>query len=149
MLKACDAGVLSVSVVFQEGKRQGCDERLVAGAHPGDPLAVGAQLDGSGLEAVGVARDGVTHPQLDLPLADERRLGVRLADEAEYPLEALAGVRDEVLIADAEVPLGGAAPEGFGGGVPGVPEGRALGRAEADHVLPGVGVRLELLPRPG
>src|SRR5215211_4888301 len=137
-----------VTVVGEQWEGQGRDEGSVAGAHAGDPLVVRAQLDGAGLEAVGVARDGVADAELYLALARQGKLGGD-SHQPQDALEALAGVGHEVLIADAEVLLRGAAPEGFGGGVPGVPEGGALGGAEAGHVLTSVGVRLGLLLQPG
>src|SRR5829696_155053 len=134
-----------VAVVGEQGERQGGDERLVAGVHSGDPLAVDAQLDSAGLEAVGIAGDGVADAELDLALADQWWFGVPLADQVQYLLEAPSGDSDEVFVAQAQIPLRGAAPEDLGGGVPGVPEGGALRGAKTGHELLVVGVRLGLL----
>src|SRR5919199_4476092 len=98
------ACVLSISVMLQEGKRQCRDQCSVSAAHARDPLPIRAQLDGAGLEAVGVARDGVAHADPDLALARQGELCGH-AHEAEDAREALAGLGDEVLVAQTQVSI--------------------------------------------
>jgi hypothetical protein len=89
--------------VREKGEGQGGDECFVTGLHLLLPLAVLAQFDRAGVEAVWVARDGVAHAELDLAVAGERELDVLLSEEPEDVREALARIGDEVLVADPEV----------------------------------------------
>jgi hypothetical protein len=60
-----------VSAMLGQRAGQGADWRPVAGFHLALPIAVLARLDGAGVQAVAVPRDGVTHAELDLAAAGE------------------------------------------------------------------------------